>query len=90
MNTTNVVTEVVEDSAIVGGVIVSLQDIQSVLSICLLLFNILWLLGKFTIKFFRYIKNDGKLSEEEKADLKNDAEVIDNLVDKVGDKDANK
>lgn len=89
MNTTHVVTEVVEDSAIVGGVIVSLQDIQSVLSICLLIFNIAWLLGKFVYKFIRYMK-DGKLSEEEKADLKKDAEVIDNLVDKVGDKDANK
>lgn len=89
MTTTNAVTEVIEDSAILGGVIVSLQDIQSILSISLLVFNILWLVGKFTIKFFRYIK-DGKLTDEEKADLKNDADVIDDLVDKVGDKNGDK
>lgn len=89
MTTTNAVTEVIEDSAILGGVIVSLQDIQSILSISLLLFNILWLVGKFTIKFFRYIK-DGKLTDEEKEDLKADYEVIDDLVDKVGDNNGDK
>ena len=71
--------DAVEDMVILSGIGVSLVDIQTVMSIVLLTFNILWLIMKFTLKLFRYLR-DGKLTDEELDDLTNDAEEIDNKI----------
>lgn len=71
--------DAVEDMVILSGIGVSLVDIQTVMSIVLLTFNILWLVMKFTLKLFRYLR-DGKLTDEELDDLTNDAEEIDNKI----------
>ena len=63
---------------ILGGLSISLQDVQSILSIIILVLDGLWILFKFMIKFFRYI-SDGKLTEEELNDLEND---INNNINK--------
>lgn len=68
--------EVVEDLAISSGIGISLVDIQSILSIILLTFNVLWLIFKVIMKIVRYYKNDGKLDEKEMADIESDISVI--------------
>lgn len=75
-------TDACEDMIILSGIGVSLVDIQTIMSIILLTFNIIWLLSKLAIKLFRYLK-DGKLTKEEADDLLSD---IDDIKDKVGDK----
>jgi len=75
-------TDAVEDMIILSGIGVSLVDIQTIMSIVLLTFNIIWLLVKLGIKFYRYLK-DGKLTKEEIDDLTND---IDNIKKIGGDK----
>lgn len=71
--------DAVEDMIILSGIGVSLVDIQAVMSIVLLTFNILWLVMKFVLKLFRYLK-DGKLTDEELDDLTDDAKEIDNKI----------
>ena len=63
--------DLVDGTLMLGGLAISLQDIQSILSIIIIVIDILWLVGKFLIKFIRYCK-DGELTEEEIEDLKND------------------
>lgn len=75
-------TDAVEDMIILSGIGISLVDIQTIMSIVLLTFNIIWLLVKFGIKLYRYLK-DGKLTKEEVDDLTND---IDNIKKIGGDK----
>ena len=72
-------TDAVEDMLILSGIGVSLVDIQTIMSIVLLTFNILWLILKFTLKLFRYLR-DGKLTDEELDDLTNDVKDIDNKI----------
>lgn len=72
-------TDAVEDMIILSGIGVSLVDIQTIMSIVLLTFNILWLILKFTLKLFRYLK-DGKLTDDELNDLADDVEEINNKV----------
>ena len=72
-------TEVVEDVIIASGVGVSIIDIQNILSIVLLCFNILWIVAKVIIKLIKYYR-DGKLDDAEAADIKHD---IDSLDDKL-------
>ena len=74
-------SDAVEDLVIASGIGVSLVDIQTVMSIILLSFNIIWLCAKFGLKLYRYLK-DGKLDKKELDDLINDANDI---KDKVGD-----
>ena len=78
----NRTSEVVEDLAISSGIGVSLIDIQSILSIILLTFNVLWLIFKAIRKIVRYYKNDGKLDEEEMADIESDISGINDKVRK--------
>lgn len=63
--------DLVDGTLMLGGLAISLQDIQSILSIIIIVIDILWLVGKFLIKFIRYCK-DGELTEDEINDLKND------------------
>lgn len=72
-------TEVIEDVIIASGVGISLMEIQNILSIVLLCFNILWIIVKVIIKVIKYYR-DGKLDDEEAADIHND---IDSLDDKL-------
>ena len=73
----------ITDSAIIlTGIGVSLADIQSILSIILLVFNCLWLIMKFVLKVLKYYKNDGKIDDAEAKDIKKDFEEIDNLIDR--------
>ena len=67
------------------GLTVSLQDIQSILSIIIIIIDILWILGKFVIKLFRYL-DDGKLSKEEADDLLDTLDDLNDIKKKEGDK----
>ena len=78
-------TDAVDGGLMLFGLTISLQDIQSILSIIIIVIDILWLLGKFVIKFFRYIK-DGRLDDDELADLENDIDNIKNIKNKEGDR----
>ncbi len=78
-------TDAVDGGLMLFGLTISLQDIQSILSIIIIVIDILWLLGKFVIKFFRYIK-DGRLDDEELADLENDMNNIKKIKNKEGDR----
>lgn len=74
-------TDALEDIVIASGITVSLVDIQTVMSIILLSFNIIWLCAKLIIKLCRYLK-DRKLDKAEIDDLMEDVYEI---IDKVGD-----
>lgn len=73
-------TDLIDGSLICTGLGISLVDLQNILSIIILVIDILWILLKFTIKFFRYIK-DGKLTDEELQDLENEFNKILNKED---------
>ena len=68
-------TDLIDGGLICTGLGISLADLQNVLSIIILVIDMLWILFKFMIKFFRYIK-DGKLDDEELQDLENDVNKI--------------
>ena len=68
-------TDLIDGGLICTGLGISLVDLQNVLSIIILIIDILWILFKFMIKFFRYIK-DGKLDDDELQDLENDVNKI--------------
>ena len=75
----NRTSEVVEDVIITSGIGVSLVDIQNILSVILLCFNILWIIAKVIIKLIKYYR-DGVLDDKEAEDIQND---IDSLDDKL-------
>ena len=75
------------DGCLMGiGLTVSVQDIQATLSIVIIVIDILWLLGKFIIKLFRYL-DDGKLSDDEVDDLMKTKDQIDDLKKQVQEDD---
>lgn len=76
--------DILEDSFILTGIGISLVDIQTILSIILLTFNVLWLLIKFVVKLKDKL-SDGKLTPEEIKELKNDIDEITDTI-KGGDK----
>lgn len=78
MKLTNV--DITEDMICVLGISISLVDLQQILSIILLSFNIVWLVVKFLVKFVRYYKNDGKIDNDEWNDLLNDEKEIDDKI----------
>lgn len=81
-------TDVVDGFLMSCGLAISVQDIQATLSIIIIILDILWLLGKFAVKFCRYIK-DGQLTKEEVDDLFATKEEIKDEVKKInkeGDK----
>lgn len=47
---------IIEDVLIATGVTISLLDIQQILSIILLVFNVVWILVKFGVKIYEHIK----------------------------------
>lgn len=76
--------DAVDGGLMLFGLTISLQDIQSILSIIIIIIDILWIVGKFVIKLFRYLQ-DGKLDQEELDDLEN---TVDDLkkIKEEGDK----
>lgn len=78
-------TDIVEDMTIALGISISLADIQQILSIILLCFNIVWLFLKLSIKIYKYYKNDGKIDKNEWEDILNDEKEIEEKF-KGGDK----
>lgn len=70
------VSDAVDGGLILFGLTISLQDVQSILSIIIIILDVLWLVGKFIFKLIKYLKNDGKIDEEEKKDLFNDLNNI--------------
>ena len=73
--------DAIDGGLMLFGLTVSLQDIQSVLSIIIIIIDILWIVGKFVIKLIRYAK-DGEITEEELQDLD---ETINGIHKKDGD-----
>ena len=78
---TSKTSEIVEDIAIASGISLSLIDIQRILSIVLLAFNIIWIITKILIKVIKYYRNDGKIDKAEAEDIMND---ISSLNDEIG------
>ena len=80
----NVKSDFIDYTLICTGTTISLMDIQTILSIVLLTFNVIWLLIKFIVKIKEKL-SDGKLTPEEIKDLDNDFQ---NIKDKIngGDK----
>ena len=76
-------TDIVDGSLIITGLGISLVDLQNILSIIILIIDLLWILMKFIVKFFKYF-GDGKLTDDEIKDLEND---LKNVTGKDGDKD---
>lgn len=70
-------TDIVDGFLIVGGLTISLQDIQQILSIIILVVDIIWILFKCGYKTYKHIKNGGDPSdmdndiEKAKEDIKN-------------------
>ena len=64
-------TEVIEDLSIATGIGVSLVDLQQILSIILLCFELGWILLKVIIKVYKHYHDDGKLDAEEIEDIEN-------------------
>ena len=73
----------IEDVLIACGISVSLMDIQQVLSIILLVFNVLWILWKFGVRVYNHIKN------KQYQEIGNDIEDAKNELETLtGDKDS--
>ncbi len=69
--------DVIDSVLISAGLGISLQDIQSILSIIIICLDILWIVTKVIIKFIMYLKNDGKIDKEELEDLNNTFHELD-------------
>lgn len=76
------IIDIIDSGLILTGLGISLVDIQNILSIIILIIDMLWILIKFIVKFFKYF-GDGKLTNEEIKDLEND---LKNITGKDGDK----
>ena len=48
---------IIEDVLIATGLTISLVDIQQILSIILLVFNVVWILVKCGVRIYEHIKN---------------------------------
>ena len=74
------VTEIVEDAMICFGVVISIDQIESILGIVILSFEICWILWKGISRIIKHVKNkDYKSAIEE---TQNTLEDINNVVDK--------
>ena len=79
------IQSIIEDVLIGSGIVISLVDIQQILSIILLIFNVAWLLVKFGIKIYEHIKN--KQYKEIADDIKETKDELEDLSNKI---DSNK
>lgn len=65
---------------------ISLVDFKTILDIVLISLSIVNILVIIVIKVVRYYKNDGKIDEEEKEDLKQDFGKLKNKIKEGEDK----
>lgn len=79
------VKTIIEDVLIGCGITISLIDIQQILSIVLLCFNVLWLLWKFGYRVYQHFKN--KQYEKIESDIKETIDGLEQLTDKTKDSD---
>lgn len=71
---------IIEDVLITCGITVSLIDVQQILSIILLVFNVGWILWKFGYRVYTHFKK--KQYAEIGNDIKETKEEIETLIDK--------
>lgn len=63
-------------STIGTGLGISIIELQNILGLILTAINLFILMLSIVLKLIRYIKNDGKLDEEEIKDLENDIKKV--------------
>ena len=63
-------------STIGTGLGISIIELQNILGLILTAINLFILVLSIVLKLIRYIKNDGKLDEEEIKDLENDIKKV--------------
>ena len=63
-------------STIGTGLGISIIELQNILGLILTAINLFILVLSIVLKLVRYIKNDGKLDEEEIKDLENDIKKV--------------
>lgn len=63
-------------STIGTGLGISIIELQNILGLILTAVNLFILMLSIVLKLIRYIKNDGKLDEEEIKDLENDIKKV--------------
>ena len=63
-------------SAIGTGLGISIIELQNILGLIVTVINLFILVLSIVLKLVRYIKNDGKLDEEEIKDLENDIKKV--------------
>lgn len=73
-------------STIGTGLGISIIELQNLLGLILTAINLFILIVTLVLKFIRYIKNDGKLDDEEIDDLFKDLNDIQETIDKDGKK----
>ena len=69
-------------STIGTGLGISIIELQNILGLIVTVINLFILVLSVVLKLVRYIKNDGKLDEEELSDLTKDIEHIHNNIKK--------
>lgn len=72
------IVDIIDGSFITAGVSIALQDLQSILSIIILVLEGAWLIVKLIIKTIKYFK-DGELTDEEIKDLDKDFTALKNF-----------
>ena len=63
-------------STIGTGLGISIIELQNILGLIVTVINLFILILSIILKLVRYIKNDGKLDEEEIKDLENDIKKV--------------
>lgn len=77
------VQEVIEDVSIATGISISLVDIQQILSIVLLCFNVIWIIVKCGVKVYEHYKNKNYKAIAD--DIKDGKDELERLTGKDSD-----
>lgn len=70
-------------STIGTGLGISIIELQNILGLILTAINLFILILSLILKLIKYIKNDGKLDEEEISDLLSDTKEIKKEIDSI-------
>lgn len=73
----NKIDDLIDYGLIATGTLVSLENIETMLGIAILIIQFIWLVTKLVVKAIEVIRNDGDLNELDKE--------VDNIVDFVED-----
>lgn len=71
------IDDLIDYGLIATGTLVSLENIETMLGIAILIIQFIWLVTKLVVKAIQVVKNDGDLNELDKD--------VDNIVDFVED-----